>query len=262
MALSAAQMGMWDWNMVTGEIKWSPEHEQLFGLTVGTFDGKYETFDERLHPDDRPFLNQAIEEALQNHSIYHHEYRIIWADGSIHWLEGRGQAFYQEAGQPVRMTGTIMAIDERKQAQRKLEQQFEQQRLVMEMTQHIRQSLNFQDILQNTVDEVRQFLGCDRVTIFQFSPDWSGTVVVESVGANWTAILSTQISDPCFGEDYVELFKRGLVTAKSDIYHAGIGSCHLGLLASFQVRANLVVPWTPGKFPSKGKSSCSYSQKR
>ncbi|MBD2564956.1 MULTISPECIES: PAS domain S-box protein [Nostoc] len=242
MALSAAQMGMWDWNIGTGELKWSPEQEQLFGLTVGTFDGKYETFAAYLHPDERFSLNQAVQQALQTHSIYQHEYRIIWADGSIHWLEGRGQAFYNEAGQPVRMTGTVIAIDERKQAQGKLEQQFEQQRLVMEMTQRIRRSLNLQDILQNTVDEVRQFLGCDRVTIFQFSPGWGGTVVVESVASEWMAILPLQIYDPCIGEENVEPFKQGLVTAKSDIYTAGISPCHIEFLASLQVRANLVVP--------------------
>jgi PAS domain S-box-containing protein len=123
-----------------------------------------------------------------------------------------------------------------------LQQQFEEQRLVMEMSQRIRRSLNLQDILQTTVDEVRDFLECDRVVIFQFSRDWSGNVVVESVGANWTAILSTNIYDPCFGEDYVEPFKQGLVTAKSDIYNAGIGSCHLELLVNFQIKANLVVP--------------------
>ncbi|MBH8563136.1 PAS domain S-box protein [Nostoc sp. CENA67] len=242
MALSAAQMGMWDWDILTGEIKWSPEHEQLFGLAVGSFDGKYETFATYLHPDDRESVTQAVKQALQTHSIYQHEYRIIWADGSIHWLEGRGQAFYNEAGQPVRMTGTVMAIDDRKQAQITLQQQLEQQRLVMDMTVRIRRSLDLQNILQTTVDEVRQFLNCDRVIIFQFSPDWSGTVVVESVGANWTAILSTNIYDPCFSTEYIEPFKQGLVTAKSDIYTAGIGSCHIELLASFQVRANLVVP--------------------
>ncbi|MCC5628310.1 PAS domain-containing protein [Nostoc sphaeroides CHAB 2801] len=138
MALSAAHMGMWDWNIVTGEIKWSPEHEQLFGLTVGSFDGKYETFDTHLHPDERPSLNQAIQQALQTHSTYQHEYRIIWADGSIHWIEGRGNAFYNQAGEPVRMTGTVIDIDDRKQAQETLQQQFEQQRLVMEMSQRIR----------------------------------------------------------------------------------------------------------------------------
>ncbi|MBD2166802.1 PAS domain S-box protein [Calothrix membranacea FACHB-236] len=241
-ALSAAQMGMWDWNLLTGEIIWSPEHEQLFGLAVGSFDGKYETFDAYLHPDDRPRLNQVLQQALQSHSTYEHEYRIIWPDGSIHWVEARGHAFYDAANQPVRITGTVMAIDERKQAQISLQQQFEQQRLVMEMTQRIRQSLDLQDILQTTVDEVRQFLQCDRVVIFQFAPDGSGTVVVESVEANWTAILSSNIYDPCFAEGYVKPFQQGLVTAKSDIYTAEIDLCHIQLLANFQVRANLAVP--------------------
>ena len=120
MALSAAQMGMWDWNIVTGEINWSPEHEQLFGLTNGKFNGKYETFEACLHPDDREKLNQAVERSLKERLPYQHEFRVVWADGSIHWIEGRGHAFYDEAGQPVRMTGTVMALDERKQAEQTL----------------------------------------------------------------------------------------------------------------------------------------------
>lgn len=117
MALSAAQMGLWNWNLITGEINWSPEHEYLFGFSPGTFDGKYETFEAYLHPEDREKLNQAVERSLRERIPYQHEFRVVWADGSIHWIEGRGQAFYNKAGQPVRMAGTIMAIDERKQAQ-------------------------------------------------------------------------------------------------------------------------------------------------
>jgi PAS domain S-box-containing protein len=133
-------------------------------------------------------------------------------------------------------------IDDRKQAQSLLEQQLEQQHLVMEINQRIRTSLNLPETLQITVDEIRRILKTDRVIILQFSPQWRGKVLTESVGAEWTAILSTQIYDPCFGENYVELYKQGLVTAKSDIYQAGIDPCHLELLANFQVRANLVVP--------------------
>ncbi|MBR8833384.1 MAG: PAS domain-containing protein [Stigonema ocellatum SAG 48.90 = DSM 106950] len=246
MALSASQMGMWDWNIVTGVLNWSPEHEQLFGLTPGTFDGKYETFDALIHPEDRQALNQVLQQAVQTHSTYQHEYRVVWADGSIHWLEERGHAFYNEAGQPVRMTGTVMAIDERKQAQAALQYQFEQQRLVMEMTQRIRGTLNLEEILETTVDEVRQFLQCDRVIIFQFSPGWGGTVVVESVVDSCLAILPLAIYDPCIGEENVAPFKQGLVTAKADIYHAGISPCHVEFLASLQVRANLVVPILKG----------------
>lgn len=246
MALSAAQMGMWNWEIATGEINWSPEHEQLFGLTPGTFNGIIETFNACIHPDDRETVDQAVQQALQTMSSYHCEFRVVWADGSIHWIEGRGQAFYNEAGQPVRMTGTVMAIDDRKQAQELLEEQFEQQHLVMEVTERIRRSLNLQDILQTTVDEVRQVLECDRVTIFQFSPGWGGAVVVESVADEWMAILPLQIYDPCIGEEYVEPFKQGLVTAKADIYNSGISPCHIEFLAQFQVRANLVVPIMKG----------------
>ncbi|MGI0483962.1 ATP-binding protein [Pantanalinema rosaneae CENA516] len=122
------------------------------------------------------------------------------------------------------------------------QQQVQQQRLTMEMSHRIRRSLNLQEILQTTVDEVRQFLQTDRVIIFQFAPNWSGRVAVESVGGEWIAILSTEIYDPCFGQDYIEPFQQGLVTAKADIYTAGISDCHLNLLSNFQVRANLVVP--------------------
>jgi PAS domain S-box-containing protein len=241
-ALAAAQMGMWDWDMVTGEITWSPEHEQLLGLSPGSFDGRYETFDACLYPDDREGLSQALAHSLQNQVPYHHEYRVVWGDGSIHWMEGRGQAFYGEDGHPVRMSGTIMAIDERKQAQLQLQQQFEQQRLVAEMTNRIRHSLNLQEILQTTVDEVRQFLKVDRAIIFEFTPDWGGTIAVESVVDEAFALFPFDIHDPCIGDRYVEPFQQGLVTAKADIYTADISPCHVEFLAQFQVRANLVVP--------------------
>lgn len=117
MALSAAHMGLWDWNLVTGEIVWSPEHEQLFGLAPGGFDGRYETFEACIHPDDLKSLTQTVQTALQGKMVYQHEYRVVWADGSVHWLEGRGQVTYDHTGQAVRMTGTVMSIDHRKQAE-------------------------------------------------------------------------------------------------------------------------------------------------
>lgn len=252
--LAAAQMGVWDWNIVTGEIIWSPEKEQIFGLTPGTFDGKYATFDGYIYADDRPALNQAVKQAIDHRSVYCKEYRVVWPDGSVHWVEGRGQVQYAPDGQPMRMTGTVTNIDDRKhnearerEAQILLRQQLEQQRLIMEVTQRIRRSLNLPDILQTTVEEVRQCLQTDRVIIFQFNEKWRGTVVVESVGAEWPAILSIQIDDPCFGESYVEPFKQGKVTAKPNIHEAHLTSCHLELLDGFQVKANLVVPLLHGE---------------
>ena len=86
MAMSAGNLGMWDWNLVTGEIKWSLEHALLLGLDYKDFDGKYETFDARVYPDDREQLNHKLQEALQTQTIYKHEFRIIWPNGSILWV--------------------------------------------------------------------------------------------------------------------------------------------------------------------------------
>jgi len=108
-------------------------------------------------------------------------------------------------------------------------------------------SLKLEDILKTTVTDLRNILQCDRVIIFQFAPDWSGKVVVESVGSEWTAILSTKIHAPCFPQSYIKAFKQGLFTSKSDIYTAGIDTCHRELLANFQVRANLVIPILKGE---------------
>lgn len=152
-------------------------------------------------------------------------------------VEQLSQQLLEESADRLRI-----ALDEAQISKNLLQQQFEQQRLMMEISQRIRQSLNLHQILQTTVDEMRQFLQVDRVIIFQFSAEWGGTVTVESVINPALAILPFDIYDPCIGNQYVEPFKQGVVTAKSDIYSAEISPCHVKFLAQFQIRANLVVP--------------------
>ncbi|SRR5579883_317389 len=135
-----------------------------------------------------------------------------------------------------------VALSEAQTSKALMQQQFEHQRLITHITHQIRQSLSLPDILQTTVDEVRQFLQADRVIIFRFASNWGGTVTVESVVDGRLAILPFNIHDPCIGETYIKPFQQGLVTAKSDIYAADLSPCHVEFLAQFQVRANLVVP--------------------
>jgi PAS domain S-box-containing protein len=242
LALASAQMGIWDWDLLTGQIHWNQEHEQLFGLSPGSFDGTYETFDRCIHPDERETLHQFVVEAIENRIDLCHQFHIVWADRSIHWIETRGQAYFDKAGQPIRMIGTVVNIDDRQQAQQLLQNQLDLQRLVLDITVRIRESLDLQEILQTTVDEVRQFLQIERVIVYQFKPDWSGTVIVESVDTAWNDILTTEkIYHPC-SEFVVRDFQQGLVIANSDIYNAEIDDLHLQLIENVQIRANLVVP--------------------
>jgi PAS domain S-box-containing protein len=124
----------------------------------------------------------------------------------------------------------------------RLRQSQERERLVAQIAQQIRQSLDLPTILSTTVEEVRQLFDTDRVLIFRFNPDWSGTVIAESVGADWSSVLSTTMIDPCLVTTFVRQYQQGRVTAIANIHAAELNPCHVEMLAEFQVQANLVVP--------------------
>ncbi|MGL5065087.1 MAG: PAS domain S-box protein [Microcoleus sp.] len=114
LALSATKMGFWDWDLLNNRIIWSREHEELFGLLPGIFEGTYEQFAACVHPEDLPIVNQAIDRSRTDRQDYYQEYRVVWPDGSIHWIEGKGKFFYNEIGETVRMVGTVIEITDRK----------------------------------------------------------------------------------------------------------------------------------------------------
>jgi GAF domain-containing protein len=129
---------------------------------------------------------------------------------------------------------------EHKQIEEMVRQQNRWERLVSEISQRIRQSLNLDEILNTTVEGVREFLQTDRVIVYRFKPDWSGVVTMEAVAEGCKPILRTTIDEPCFRNTYVPYYQQGHVRAIADIYTAGLSQCHLDLLVQFQVRANLV----------------------
>lgn len=164
-------------------------------------------------------------------------------DTAVYTFKGGAQD-YLDKGQltPEALHRAIHIAVEQKHLLQKLEHSQEQQRLVATIALRIRQSLQLEKILQVTVAEVRQFLQGDRVVVYQFHPDMSGTIVAESVLSGWTKALGMQIEDTCFqqgtGADYVQGKKRAI----DHIHQAGLTDCHIQLLERFEVKANLVVP--------------------
>lgn len=131
-------------------------------------------------------------------------------------------------------------------AMEKLCQQREWERLMGVISQRIRQSLNLEDILNTTVLEVRQVLQTDRVSIYRFEPDQSGTIVVESVGAEWSSLRAKQ-HDLCFTLPAINQFHQGRVEAIADAQAEELTDCQLNLFQQLQVRASLVVPILQGE---------------
>ena len=133
-------------------------------------------------------------------------------------------------------------VRERQRTEELLRQQTGREQLLGEIVQRIRQSLNLEEILSTTVSEVREFLQTGRVLIYRFFDDWSGTIAVESASTDELSILNSTISDPCFGKSSAQRYQEGRILVIEDIYTANMTPCHVDFLASFQVRASLVVP--------------------
>ena len=121
LATVASGIGMWFWDIVADTQEWTDLYREIFGLPPDA-PASYQEFINSLHPEDRDRTNQAVESALANKTEYRIEYRIIWADGSVHWILAKGRGFYNQTGEPVRMMGTVQDIDYRKNYEKSLQE--------------------------------------------------------------------------------------------------------------------------------------------
>lgn len=117
LALSQGSMGSWDWTFQTDTIIWDGYTEQLLGFAPHSFPGTKEAFLKVVHPEDQVRVIEEMLQAAQNHKDYIIEYRVIWPDGTVHWISARGHALYDENDFPYRMVGTMHDITTRKHAE-------------------------------------------------------------------------------------------------------------------------------------------------
>ncbi len=130
---------------------------------------------------------------------------------------------------------TIIDISERLRARK-------QAQLSAEISQKIRQSLQLEEILQTAVEEVQKLLEVDRVLIFRFNADGSGTVVQERVQPEYLAVMGSNTIDPGFDRTYHDRYMQGLVYTVADVTTANFNPCYVEFLAQFAVKASAIVP--------------------
>ncbi len=122
-----------------------------------------------------------------------------------------------------------------------LKYQTERERLMNVMLERIRQSLNLKDILHTAVAEVRDFLATDRVLIYRFHANGSGTVIEESVADDYIPMLGMQVTDSYCVEMYHQKYQKSQIASIENVNTANLQECHLEFLAKLQVKAYLVV---------------------
>jgi PAS domain S-box-containing protein len=141
LALKVGRMGTWDWNMQMNTTAWSDGQFSIMGLQACEHLPSYELWARSVHPDDLAATEAAMQRAIQERTEFHHEYRTLWPDGSLHWTEARGRFTYNAAQQPTRMIGVLIDITERKQAEREREQLLERERLARSQAEVAQQQL-------------------------------------------------------------------------------------------------------------------------
>jgi PAS domain S-box-containing protein len=116
LAASAAELGMWMWDIARNEIWLTDKGRTLFGFAPSE-KLDFDRFRSRLHPDDRESVFRAVENSLRTGAEYRSEYRVLLPNGQLRWIAGRGHVEFNGHSQPVRMRGASLDITKRKQAE-------------------------------------------------------------------------------------------------------------------------------------------------
>ena len=115
LATRAAQIGIWDWDVVKNELAWDDSMFRLYGIRREDFSGAYQAWIRCVHPDDAKTTEDATQAALRGEKEYAPEFRIVWPDGSVHYIQAAARTIRDKNGKPLRMIGTNIDITERKQ---------------------------------------------------------------------------------------------------------------------------------------------------
>ena len=135
LALEAAELGTWTWDMASATTTWDARLEALHGLPPGGFGGTFDDWVAALHPDDRAECIRRVERALANPSPYVLLHRCTWPDGSIHWIECRGRITVDADGAPTGTMGVAIDVTAREERAAAVARELEEEHYLVEALQ-------------------------------------------------------------------------------------------------------------------------------
>ncbi len=133
--LKGYQEGHWDWNIITGEQWWSPNFYHLLGYDQQDITPCFENFIKLLHPDDKEHTEKKVKALLEDHIPYINVYRLKRKTGEYNWFRSHAMAVWDEEGNPIKMSGSILDITTSIKAEKALHENEERLRLVLEGSQ-------------------------------------------------------------------------------------------------------------------------------
>jgi len=116
-ALRANGMALWVWDFKQDDIHWVDETYRMIGLEPGSVEPSAEVWFRAVHPEDIEAVQAAVRTTRETGTDYHNQYRVVWPDGSVHWLESQGKCQRDEEGQAARVVGVVADVTQRKQSE-------------------------------------------------------------------------------------------------------------------------------------------------
>ncbi|GCE31558.1 sensor histidine kinase [Dictyobacter alpinus] len=151
LAQQAAHIGTFEWMIAKNEIIWTPELEALYGLPAGGFEGRYENWAQRVHPADLARAEESLQGSINGGPPYNVEFRVVWPDGSQHWMLGKGEVAKDENGRAERVFGVNIDITERKEAELQLAKTLEQVGFIASSSKLLVASMDYQEVLVHVI---------------------------------------------------------------------------------------------------------------
>ncbi len=190
-AVRIACVGGWDYDIVNDHLEWADVTIRIFGTSRGAFGNRVADFLAFVHPDDREALREMEAKAAPGNSTVEMEYRIIRPDGRVRLLHDRGEAMFDEHGRPLRSTGVVMDITERRRAEESI-------RLQAHILDSIGQGVIGRD-REGRITYANRFAG----TLYGFRPD-------EMSGRD-----AREVANPEIGEEQIQAIERRLRNGES-----------------------------------------------
>ncbi|UCF15630.1 MAG: GAF domain-containing protein [Phycisphaerales bacterium] len=158
LAQRAANIGSWDWDIITGDLHWSDRIEPLFGFAPGKFGATYEAFLECVHPQDRRHVVDSVNASVERDDDYAIEHRIVWPDGTVRWVSETGDVIRDEQGKAIRMLGIVQDITERKETEA-------HQQLAGQILECLNRESVGTDLISDLLKLIKRATGFDAVAI-------------------------------------------------------------------------------------------------
>jgi PAS domain S-box-containing protein len=217
----------------------NPANERMSGLLSTEIAGR--TPEQVLSPEDAQAVIDRYRTCVAARKLITYEESLVIQGKQTWWITNLAP-LQSEDGQIYRLIGTSFNITVRKQLEHFLRSQAQQERLLGTITQHIRQSLNLEEILATTVIEVQQTLQADRTLIFQLNQDGSGQIIQEAVVPQYPVTNQMRWLDECFPDDCYEYYCQGNARIVPNVAKDDWGACLVEFMQEVGVKSKVVAP--------------------